>query len=96
MDNCISKLDWENIFEANGAVFLPVAGLRFGVNWNGISESAYYWSSTSNESLEGYMATSLQFSDNNVFIGHFYYRSYCVISGNGVGEAVRLVKDANQ
>lgn len=96
LDNRISKSDWENIFEANGAVFLPVAGLRFGVINSSIMESAYYWSSSSNESLEGYMATSLTFSDNSVFTGHFYYHSYCVISGNGVGEAVRLVHDANK
>lgn len=47
--NEISQSDWTSVFEACGAVFLPVAGMR-GENKDNIPEKVgvvgYYWSST--------------------------------------------------
>ena len=41
----ISKSDWTNLLEANGAVFLPAAGYRFN-NWEkSVGTDGYYWSS---------------------------------------------------
>lgn len=41
----ISKSDWTNKLEANGAVFLPAAGYRFN-NWEkSVGTDGYYWSS---------------------------------------------------
>ena len=41
----ISKSDWTNKLEANGAVFMPAAGYRFN-NWEkSVGTDGYYWSS---------------------------------------------------
>lgn len=45
-NNNISEYDWYTRFEGNGAVFLPAAGYRDGININQIGESGYYWSVT--------------------------------------------------
>ena len=43
-DNQITADDWNNILEPNGAVFLPVAGSRYGTNVTG--NQIYYWTSS--------------------------------------------------
>ena len=43
-DNQISADDWNNILEPNGAVFLPVAGYRYGTNVTG--NQIRYWTSS--------------------------------------------------
>ena len=44
--NIISKDDWLNIFELNGAVFLPAAGCRFEIDVFNVNQEGSYWSST--------------------------------------------------
>ena len=45
--NCINKLDWKNILEVNGCVFLPASGSRSGDDSTGSAgESGSYWSAT--------------------------------------------------
>ena len=47
-DNTIGLEDWLNIFEANGAVFLPAAGIRYRGNLiQGAGHSFHYWTSSS-------------------------------------------------
>ncbi len=43
-DNIISKSDWEAVFEANGAVFLPAGGM-FDTHYHGFMDptGGYYW-----------------------------------------------------
>ena len=47
-ENTISVEDWANVFEANGAVFLPAAGRRSGttVFENQVNRLGFYWSSS--------------------------------------------------
>ncbi len=49
-DNIISLSDWTNIFEANGAVFLPAPGYREGSVVRYTSYRGYYWSATQDNS----------------------------------------------
>lgn len=44
--NRISQSDWTNRLEANGAVFLPAAGYRYGTDVNGVGSSGRYWSAS--------------------------------------------------
>ena len=44
--NTISAADWTNELEANGAVFLPAAGLRNGASVNNAGSYGYYWSAS--------------------------------------------------
>ena len=44
--NRISQTDWQNKFEANGAVFLPAAGWRRGPNVYYVGSGGYYWSAS--------------------------------------------------
>ena len=44
--NYISATDWSDVLEANGAVFLPCAGIREGTTVNYVNGFGRYWSST--------------------------------------------------
>ena len=44
--NNITLEDWNNIFEANGAVLLPAAGGRSNTTINGVNSRGRYWSSS--------------------------------------------------
>ncbi len=44
--NQISATDWISKLEANGAVFLPAAGWRYGTNVYFVGSYGYYWSAT--------------------------------------------------
>lgn len=44
--NKISQTDWTNKFEANGAVFLPAAGRRYGTNVYDVGSFGLYWSAS--------------------------------------------------
>ena len=84
--NIVTGDDWTNIFEANGAVFLPTGG-RFELNWNtleGIGSHGYYWSASA---VSDWYSGVFLFSIGDV--------------GGGVGQfnrhnhhSVRLVRDA--
>ena len=79
--NIISASDWVNIFESNGAVFLPAAGGREdgtfieGLDWNG-----EYWSSTSGGAYNAYHAW---FHGSNIGTDNGHPNYY--------GKSVRLV-----
>lgn len=88
--NNISIIEWVNIFERNGAIFLPATGLRFGVIYEpgmiyGSSiETGDYWSSTRVNGEEEY-SYSLFFNYN--LIQSYNYDDICY------GSSVRLVSD---
>lgn len=48
--NIISEMDWDNVLEANGAVFLPAAGDRPGTTVSYVGEWGSYWSSSKGSS----------------------------------------------
>ena len=73
--------DWSKM-EANGAVFLPAAGRRNGVNMKYVGEGGYYWSSSYNL----INACSVYFVTNNVGVES--------LSNRHDGFSVRLVQDA--
>lgn len=81
-ENCISAIDWTNILEASGAVFLPKAGNREWTEYD--YGNGYYWSSSSNGSL---WAKDLFFNGASISAG----------TGSGMarylGASVRLVRD---
>lgn len=60
--NIISNTDWIDKLEANGAVFLPAAGIR-NPNVGGVGRYGYYWSSTGDYVHAG----CVTFSDSRVF-----------------------------
>ena len=67
--NIINENDWMNVFEANGAVFLPAGSYRRGSDYveNSDPFNAYYWtSSSSNESQSGYV----EFNNSQLFVGN--------------------------
>lgn len=59
--NTITAVDWVNIFETSGAVFLPAAGVRAGSSIVRINEG-YYWST----SISGYTPLLLSFDDSSL------------------------------
>lgn len=53
-DNIVSLSDWTTKLEANGAVFLPAAGIRRMVSVDSAGRAGYYWSSSpSKEKVKG-------------------------------------------
>ena len=61
--NIISRDNWINKFEANGAVFLPAAGWRYGNDVYYIGSFGLYLSATSNNNEGSYNIT---FNESNV------------------------------
>ena len=80
--NTISLSNWNTKFEANGAVFLPAAGLRGGTTVNNAGSYGYYWSSTSHVSNAD-RAYYVYFGSSNFVPANSYGRYY--------GSSVRLV-----
>ena len=78
--NKISKKDWTNKFESNGAVFLPVAGYRSGYSVDCVGSLGGYWSASFNDSGGAYPVT---FYDGFLYDGLGHDRYY--------GRSVRLV-----
>ena len=84
--------DWNNVYdiaqweqmEWNGAVFLPAAGFRTGVECLLSNADGNYWSSTSSPSDAGY-AFSMTFRSNNFVTDQTWNRHY--------GCSVRLVRN---
>lgn len=85
--NTISAENWMNVFETNGAVFLPAAGQRTYVNYiYGASRRGFYWSSSYSNGYIG-NAYNLHFSEPvDVCNGLGSSRYY--------GMSVRLVRNA--
>ena len=80
--NSYSAEEWEKM-EANGAVFLPAAGNRYGTRVEIVGEACYYWSSSMYSNGEAHA-----FAFNSMKV-------YNTKSNRAGGSAVRLVKDAN-
>lgn len=81
--NIIDIGTWTNMFEMNGAVFLPSAGWRMGSSILDIGSCGYYWSSTKLSS--GYnLAIYLFFKYNTLSFG---------TQQSVYGKSVRLVHD---
>ena len=81
--NRISQSDWTNKFEANGAVFLPAAGWRYGTDVNYVGSGGYYWSASYEVSDYAY---NVYFDESFLYADFWYYRRY--------GQSVRLVCSA--
>ena len=86
-DNVISMADWINLFEINGAVFLPSAGYRNMIVYyaNGDNGNHYggYWSSTRRNSSTSW---SMHFDSAGLAANGYFNPSR--------GNSVRLVKNA--
>lgn len=86
-DDIISQKDWSTMFEDNGAVFLPAAGVRIDT-WASVDcTKGNYWSSTpSDRKGHGIFAYNLSFTpDIWLWVDNEIYRHY--------GKSVRLVCD---
>ena len=80
--NILSLSQWQQM-EAEGAVFLPAAGYREGIQTNQVYGTGYYWSSSRN----GEYARALRFDNDNMV----YDSSPAVYYGN----SIRLCSDIN-
>lgn len=94
-NNIISEEDWINIFDNNGAIFLPAAGQRY---WVHHTYPDNYWSSIIEDNVSYYWTSSA--SNPGVYCAHFTSGYLSLIDGyDGSvrcnGYAVRLVKDYN-
>lgn len=78
--NYITRNDWLNILEVNGAVFLPAAGRR---DYNGYNDNhtGYYWSATVYQQETAYYACFTGSTLNNTYQDRYLCHS------------VRLVQD---
>lgn len=84
-DNTITVDVWYNIFETNGAVFLPCAGQRSGVIVSYDSVDGCYWSTTPITNLySGRCAYYVEFNDGFKFGG---------FASRYIGCSVRLVQN---
>ena len=81
-ENEISLTDWNSIFEANGAVFLPSAGWREGTAMNLVGFRGLYWSATNNSGVGAY---NLYFLSDDIYVTDS--------RGRYIGQSVRLVCD---
>ena len=70
--NTVTLSDWE-LMEANGAVFLPAAGYRYGTSVNFVGSNGYYWSAWYSNS---YRAWNVYFYDTNLYTDYYDYRSH--------------------
>lgn len=81
--NRISQSDWTNRLEANGAVFLPAAGYRYGSDVYFVGSHGFYWSASYNDSNHAHY---VYFGDGGLSPDNW--------SGRGYGRSVRLVCSA--
>ena len=86
--NKISYDDWGNIFEANGAVFLPCAGQRSGIAVSAPNGQVHYWSSTGGLNTNGVPIANHARADGTGVAPN-------TGAGRSNGFSVRLVRDAN-
>lgn len=81
--NTITLQAWANSLEANGAVFLPAAGIRDGTHMEWVGQHGRYWSTNST----GTHTYGTFFSDNEFYTDGWLWRYYC--------QCVRPVRDSN-
>lgn len=81
--NTITLQAWANSLEANGAVFLPAAGIRDGTHMEWVGQHGRYWSTNST----GSHTYGTFFSDNEFYTDGWLWRYYC--------QCVRPVRDSN-
>ncbi len=83
-DNFITATEWTSVLEANGAVFLPAAGIRFfGTSVFNANVSGVYWTASYFPYYDN--VCSIDFGDGGMDIeDHYSNRSY--------GSSVRLVR----
>ena len=84
--NHINASDWQDVFEANGAVFLPTAGLRYNTMVTNTATHGVYWSVSS--AHDTYTAHEINFTPTNFKTSNWSMFKY-------FGCSVRLVKDEN-
>ena len=80
--NIISNSDWINIFQTNGAVFLPAAGERYTSTPTRVGACGYYWSASYCNEAPAY---------DGVYFGEGFVMSHS--ERRNIGHAVRLVCD---
>lgn len=80
--NVISYDDWIGVFEVNGAVFLPAAGIRFGTTVMNFESCGNYWSASCYNSSHAYY---VDFDEGAL--------STIGVAGRDYGCSVRLVCD---
>ena len=85
--NVYNSNGWADM-EKNGAVFLPAAGDRLGVDFYGAGDYGYYWSSTAAPTSDFSNAYLMSFGSNSLRIDDNKFSRY-------YGQSVRLVRDAN-
>jgi len=89
--NTFTKDEWDDVMEANGAVFLPAAGIREGTTYNAESGGyvGFYWN-TSYPSWSGnyHQGATTTFGNRYLFVGNGI--SY---DNAHFGCAVRLIKN---
>ena len=83
-DNSYSMFQWAQM-EANGAVFLPAAGFRWGTGVHDVGYSGCYWSSTSSAYGNSCYAYAVDF-----YSGTVYSSNNCYLEN---GNSVRPVRE---
>ena len=96
--NTYTEQEWNNIMQANGAVFLPVTGYRLATTCKGVSEEGKiemggYWTTQyPGWTTDSYVAEFNSFAIGSLALGNAYSDG---TPGNNFhyGYAVRLIKD---
>ena len=88
-DNIISETEWYDIFEANGGVFMPAAGIGVGNHFSLVNDDGRYWTSTPGDDFS--VAWQVVISD---FFAINLIGGYATSGGGGDGCSVRLVRSA--
>ena len=83
--NVVDASTWQSVLEANGAVFLPLAGYRSGTSV--VDNVGYYWSSTSSLTSSSPNAKNWQIQNSTIYAGNV---------SRVKGNSVRLVRPVTQ
>lgn len=86
--NNISQDDWLNVFERNGAVFLPITGFRYGIVLHNVNEFGCYWSASVRNDYSFESAYFVLFDDLRLYA---YDDILHVYGDRCLGMSVRLV-----
>jgi len=85
--NTISSIDWTEVLEPKGAVFLPASGIRKETTIESLGEYGFYWSSSNGT----YSNQAKRVCVNNSSM--YYGTSYNCDEGRSKGGCVRLVQE---